>query len=90
MKILIDTNILISAALNSNSVPAKAFYKAITCPNKGVICEQNIDVAWTCKELEKMSKNETVSMDVLMKVCMALDCNIGDIVDLVPIKEKDS
>lgn len=33
--------------------------------------------------LSKMSKNQTVSMDVLAKVCKELDCNIGDIVDYV-------
>ena len=32
----------------------------------------------------KLSKGETVSMEVLMKVCKALDCNIGDIMDFIP------
>lgn len=27
----------------------------------------------------KMSKDEPVSMEILMKVCAALNCNIGDI-----------
>lgn len=43
MKILIDTNILISAALSSNGNPFKAYIKAVTYPNHGIICEQNID-----------------------------------------------
>jgi putative PIN family toxin of toxin-antitoxin system len=43
MKVLIDTNILISAALNPNGTPYKAFIKAVTYPNKGVICDQNIE-----------------------------------------------
>ncbi len=43
MKVLTDTNILISAALNPESVPARAFFKAVTLPNRGVLCEQNID-----------------------------------------------
>lgn len=43
MKILIDSNILISAALNSQGTPYKAFLKAVTYPNKAVICEQNIE-----------------------------------------------
>lgn len=30
MKVLIDTNVLISAALNPNSTPYKAFIKAVT------------------------------------------------------------
>ena len=39
-------------------------------------------VSWA--SITKMSKNETVSMDVLMNVCKTLNCNIGDIVDLLP------
>ncbi|MCI6947429.1 MAG: putative toxin-antitoxin system toxin component, PIN family [Oliverpabstia sp.] len=43
MRVLIDTNILISAALSSNGTPYRAFVKAVTYPNHGLICEQNID-----------------------------------------------
>ena len=43
MKVLIDTNILISAALNPSGTPYRAFLKAVTYPNKGVICDQNIE-----------------------------------------------
>jgi len=39
-------------------------------------------ISWA--SVTKMSKGETVSMDVLMKVCKALECNIGDIMDLLP------
>lgn len=31
--------------------------------------------------LAKLSKNQPVSMEVLLKICEKLDCNIGDIVD---------
>ena len=43
MKVLIDINILISAALNSKGTPYLAFVKAVSYPNHGIICEQNID-----------------------------------------------
>ena len=43
MKVLIDTNVLISAILSNSGTPYKAFVKAVTYPNHGVICEQNID-----------------------------------------------
>lgn len=43
MRVLIDTNILISAALSSNGTPYRAFIKAVSYPNHGLICEQNID-----------------------------------------------
>lgn len=43
MRVLIDTNILISAALSSQGIPFRAFVKAVTYPNHGLICDQNID-----------------------------------------------
>lgn len=41
MRILIDTNVLISAALNTSSTPYLAYVKAASYPNHGLICEQN-------------------------------------------------
>lgn len=43
MRILIDTNVLISAALNAGGVPFQAYVKAASYPNHGLICEQNVD-----------------------------------------------
>lgn len=43
MKVLIDTNILISAALSRTGTPYQAFVKAVTYPNHGMVCDQNID-----------------------------------------------
>ena len=31
--------------------------------------------------LAKLGKSETVSMDVMLRICKVLDCNIGDIMD---------
>ena len=42
MRVLIDTNVLISAALNPDSVPSQAYQKAVSYPNRGLICEQNV------------------------------------------------
>jgi DNA-binding Xre family transcriptional regulator len=39
-------------------------------------------VSWA--SVTKLSKGETVSMDVLMKVCNALHCDIGDIMEIIP------
>ena len=32
--------------------------------------------------LSKLSKNQPVSMEVMMKICGVLNCNIGDIMDV--------
>ena len=44
-------------------------------------------ISWT--SVTKLSKGETVSMEVLMKICKALECNIGDIMDLIPEDENE-
>ena len=43
MRVLIDTNVLISAALSANGVTYQAYVKAASYPNHGLICEQNVD-----------------------------------------------
>jgi len=37
--------------------------------------------------ITKLSKGETVSMDVLIKICKILSCDIGDVMELVPDEE---
>ena len=34
--------------------------------------------------LAKLSRNETVSLDVLVKICRKLNCTFDDIIDIVP------
>lgn len=43
MRVLIDTNVLISAVLNAHGVPYQAFVKAASPPCEAMICEQNVD-----------------------------------------------
>ncbi|MDD2300114.1 MAG: helix-turn-helix transcriptional regulator [Syntrophomonadaceae bacterium] len=38
--------------------------------------------------LTKLSKNKYVSMEVLVKICRTLDCDFGDIVEVVKSSEK--
>lgn len=33
--------------------------------------------------LAKMGKSETISMDSLLKICKALDCDISDIIQII-------
>lgn len=45
-------------------------------------------ISWA--SVTKLSKGESVSMKVLMKVCKTLECNIGDIMDLIPEENEDN
>lgn len=40
--VFLDTNVLISAILNRDSTPARAYRLACSDPNQAVICEQNL------------------------------------------------
>ena len=43
--------------------------------------QQDAWISWAT--ITKMSKGETVSLDVLIKVCKMLHCDIGDIVEFI-------
>ncbi|MFA9422470.1 MAG: helix-turn-helix domain-containing protein [Sedimentibacter sp.] len=42
-----------------------------------------IDAGISWASVTKLSKGENVSMKVLIKVCKALNCDIGDIMELI-------
>ena len=44
-------------------------------------------ISWA--SVTKLSKGERVSMEVLMKICKTLNCDIGDIVELIPTEENE-
>lgn len=37
--------------------------------------------------MAKLGRNEVVKIEVLMRICGALDCNLGDVVDLVNVDQ---
>ena len=39
-------------------------------------------ISWA--SVTKMSQNKNVSMDILLKVCEALNCGIEDVIEFVP------
>lgn len=43
--------------------------------------QKKAGVSWAT--ITKMSKGETVSTEVLMKICKALQCDVGDIMEFV-------
>ncbi len=42
------------------------------------------EVGISSNTLAKLSKNELVSLEVLVRICQKLDCPLGDIVQIVP------
>ncbi len=48
--------------------------------------QKEAGISWAT--LTKMSKGEVVSMEVLMKVCKVLHCDVGDIVEFIDDGEK--
>jgi putative transcriptional regulator len=43
--------------------------------------QSSAGISWA--SVTKLSKGEPVSMEVLMKVCKSLDCDVGDIMEFV-------
>ena len=44
--------------------------------------ELRVETDMSTTTLAKLGKNETVSMDVLLRICKTLNCTLDDIVDL--------
>lgn len=42
------------------------------------------EVGISSNTLAKLSKNEFVSLEVLVRICRKLDCALGDVVQIVP------
>ena len=39
--------------------------------------------------MSRLSKNENVSTEILSKICDALNCDVGDIMEFVPDKKEE-
>lgn len=40
--------------------------------------------------IAKLGRNENVTTEVLLRICEALDCDIQDIMERIPIKDDDT
>ena len=68
MRVLIDTNVLISAALSANGTPFQAYVKAASYPNHGLICEQNVDEMK--RIFNKKFPNRLAALDKFLSVAL--------------------
>lgn len=48
--------------------------------------QKEAKISWAT--MTKMSRGETVSTEVLMKICKVLNCNIGDVMDFIDTPDK--
>lgn len=76
MRVLIDTNVLISATLSAHGIPYRAYVKAVTYPNHGLICEQNVDEMK--RIFNKKFPNRLAALDRFLSVALLT-------MELVPI-----
>lgn len=75
MKILFDTNVLISAGLNSHGIPAKAVFKSFE-QNEFVVCKINID------EFREKIGSKFTSKKSQMELFLRLIENFAEIIDI--------
>ncbi len=80
MRVLIDTNVLISAALNPDGVAFQAYRKAASYPNHGLICEQNVDELK--RVFNKKFPDKTIALDRFLAVAFMT-------LELVPVPSEE-
>ena len=78
MRVFLDSNILISAALNAKGVPYQAFLKAVSYPNKGIISEQNLE------EIKRVFIRKFPQKMYLLKNFLSVALQV---IEVVPIPE---
>ena len=54
--------------------------------NKKMLVEA-ANISWS--SLSKLAKGETVNVEILIKICTALDCEMNDIMELIPSETND-
>ena len=80
MKVMIDTNIIISAAISPNGNAAKAFMKAVMPPYEPVVCDYIVDEVHRKFE-EKFSKH-TMELEAFLYsdfILRGFDDNLGEL-----------
>ena len=81
MLVFLDTNILISAALNPLSTPGEDFDKAVTSPNRAVIYEQNVEELHRVFEMKLPAK-----MRLLDDFLLTMESSL----EVVPVPEVEA
>ena len=80
MRVLIDTNVLISAALSAEGTPFRAYVKAASYPNRGLICEQNVDEMK--RIFNKKFPNRLGALDKFLSMALLT-------LELIPVPEEE-
>ena len=72
--------------VNAMSVSYKKLWKILIDKDmKKQDLQKAAGVSWGV--ITKLSKGATVSLEVLIKICKVLDCDIGDIMEVLPDDE---
>ena len=65
------------------SVSHNGLWKLLIAKNmKKMDLVENENIGISSSTLAKMSRGETVSMSILEKICVELDCDFGDIISV--------
>lgn len=60
----------------------KLFKMLIDINMKKTVFAKNVGIS--ANTLAKLSHNDTVSMDVIVRICRYLNCTVNDIMDILP------
>lgn len=86
MRVMIDTNIFISAALFPNGRAADAFYKALVPPYQPVVCDYVIDELH--RKFQEKFPNRTVEMEAFLYTALSVFDIVSTPEDVVEAEAK--
>lgn len=84
--IMLFSEIRISDGVNSMNISYKKLWKLLIDRD---MKKRDLQIAAgiSSATITKMSKSDTVSTDVLMRICKVLHCDIGDIMEFIEVPE---
>lgn len=86
MRVMIDTNIFISAALFPKGCAADAFYKALVPPFKPVVCDYVIDELH--RKFQEKFPNRTVELEAFLYTALSVFDIVSTPEDVVEAEAK--
>ncbi len=86
MRVMIDTNIFISAALFPNGRAADAFYKALVPPFQPVVCDYVIDELH--RKFQEKFPNRTVELEAFLYTALSVFDIVSTPEDVVEAEAK--
>ena len=70
--------------MGHSGIPISAASQSVSLPSRKTLSRSlNISAGISNASIAKLGRNENVNTDILLKICVALGCDVADILEIV-------